>query len=307
MIEVNDVRIASADRTARERQSLSDCAVAAERHEEPQASIQPPVSFRSFRRSTQLATEGTTLDVAVWRNPLSLRRTAFQPEKGNSSERVGRKADGLTPCGDMAAWLPGECAIAVYTAHPRSGMGRRVAQRRALFARACAQRAHAAPIRSRPRSLLVVRLLRWHVAGISACRPVSSTTGGDDYGLRSVSYGLVDRRCRSRLLGLIADPKCVACCFGDPGVGRGATGTVGYTVVLRRIVRVPTRIARCRRHDHHPGQRFVEGTTYYFAVTAYDTAKQESVYSNEVSKTIPYPPPWSPSAEAPAAAPLRRR
>lgn len=33
---------------------------------------------------------------------------------------------------------------------------------------------------------------------------------------------------------------------------------------------------------------------YYFAVTAYDTAKHESLYSNEVSKTIaisPSPPP----------------
>jgi PKD repeat protein len=34
-----------------------------------------------------------------------------------------------------------------------------------------------------------------------------------------------------------------------------------------------------------------EGTTYYFAVTAYDTAKLESVYSNEVSFTVPYGPP----------------
>ena len=35
----------------------------------------------------------------------------------------------------------------------------------------------------------------------------------------------------------------------------------------------------------------LEGTTYYFAVTAYDAAKLESNYSNEVSVTVPYGPP----------------
>ena len=33
------------------------------------------------------------------------------------------------------------------------------------------------------------------------------------------------------------------------------------------------------------------GCTYYFATTAYDTSKNESTYSNEVSTTIPIPPP----------------
>jgi fibronectin type 3 domain-containing protein len=33
------------------------------------------------------------------------------------------------------------------------------------------------------------------------------------------------------------------------------------------------------------------GCTYYFAATAYDTSRNESTYSNEVSKTIPVPPP----------------
>jgi hypothetical protein len=48
----------------------------------------------------------------------------------------------------------------------------------------------------------------------------------------------------------------------------------------------------------------VEGMKYYFAVTAYDAAKLESNYSNEVSATVPYAPPVvgysaSPPAESP--------
>lgn len=41
-----------------------------------------------------------------------------------------------------------------------------------------------------------------------------------------------------------------------------------------------------------------EGQTYYFAVTAYNTTRVESVYSNEVFATIPSPP-----AEAPTPSP----
>lgn len=38
-----------------------------------------------------------------------------------------------------------------------------------------------------------------------------------------------------------------------------------------------------------------QGQTYYFAVTAYDAARVESVYSNEVFATIPTPPAESPA------------
>src|SRR5262245_7424620 len=71
----------------------------------------------------------------------------------------------------------------------------------------------------------------------------------------------------------------------------GATGTVGYTVYSGESTRSYSNRNDVGNATTIQVNGLVEGTTYYFAVTAYDSAKTESVYSNEVSKTIPYPPP----------------
>src|SRR5262245_14819764 len=71
----------------------------------------------------------------------------------------------------------------------------------------------------------------------------------------------------------------------------GATGTVGYTVYSGESSRTYSNRNEIGNTTTIRIDGLVEGTKYYFAVTAYDSAKQESVYSNEVSTTIPYPPP----------------
>ena len=71
----------------------------------------------------------------------------------------------------------------------------------------------------------------------------------------------------------------------------GASGTAGYTVYSGE-----TTGTYSNRNDVGPVtnvnvQGLVEGGTYFFTVTAYDAARLESGYSNEVSVTIPYAPP----------------
>ncbi len=71
----------------------------------------------------------------------------------------------------------------------------------------------------------------------------------------------------------------------------GASGTVGYTVYSGEATRVYSNRNDVGTVTTIKVDGLLEGATYYFAVTAYDAARLESNYSNEVSATIPYAPP----------------
>jgi PKD repeat protein len=67
----------------------------------------------------------------------------------------------------------------------------------------------------------------------------------------------------------------------------GASGTSGYAVYSGEAIGVYSNRNDVGAVTTIKVQGLVEGTTYYFAVTAYDAAKLESRYSNEVSVAIP--------------------
>ena len=240
-----------------------------------------------------------------------MRRTASKPEKGNSSERVGRKANGLNPCGDMAAWLPGERAVAVCAAHPLSegdscDCVRRSALRLGPRARVpipagsdLSTRRASHP--GRP------PLRRLSPASLHAGR-VSSTTRGDDYGLLSGSYGMVERCDRGCLLVRLADPHRFACGDRHPRLGCWSHGHRRLHRLLRRSDTHLFEPQRCRHHDHHQGRRsrgrndvLLRGDGLRRRRSSRATIRTKSA---RPSLTLLR---WSPSARAPAAAPPRRR
>ncbi len=71
----------------------------------------------------------------------------------------------------------------------------------------------------------------------------------------------------------------------------GASGTIGYNVYSGEATRSYSNRNDVGTTTTIRVDGLVEGMKYYFAVTAYDAAKLESSYSNEVSATIPYAPP----------------
>ena len=78
----------------------------------------------------------------------------------------------------------------------------------------------------------------------------------------------------------------------------GASGTVGYTVYSGEATGNYSNHNDVGTTNTIRVDGLVEGRKYYFAVTAYDAARLESNYSNEVGATVPYAPPivaFSPS------------
>ena len=82
----------------------------------------------------------------------------------------------------------------------------------------------------------------------------------------------------------------------------GASGTVGYTVYSGEATRNYSNRNDVGTATTIKVDGLVEGMKYYFAVTAYDPARLESNYSNEVSATVPYAPPVVAFSASPASA-----
>ena len=81
----------------------------------------------------------------------------------------------------------------------------------------------------------------------------------------------------------------------------GASGTVGYTVYSGEATRNYSNRNDVGTTTTIRVDGLVEGMKYYFAVTAYDPARLESNYSNEVSATVPYAPPVVAFSASPAS------
>lgn len=71
----------------------------------------------------------------------------------------------------------------------------------------------------------------------------------------------------------------------------GATGTVGYIVHCGQASRSYSSHIDAGSATTVQVSGLLDGLTYFCAVTAYDAARMESSYSNEVSATIPYGAP----------------
>jgi PKD repeat protein len=82
----------------------------------------------------------------------------------------------------------------------------------------------------------------------------------------------------------------------------GASGAVGYTVYSGEATRNYSNRNDVGTATTIKVDGLVEGMKYYFAVTAYDPARLESNYSNEISATIPYAPPVVAFSASPASA-----
>jgi fibronectin type 3 domain-containing protein len=68
--------------------------------------------------------------------------------------------------------------------------------------------------------------------------------------------------------------------------GTPVTGFVGYKVYYGTASRVYTYVVDVQDKTTHTIDALTPGTTYYFAITAYDSSGIESDFSNELSTTI---------------------
>src|SRR5437588_11967925 len=68
------------------------------------------------------------------------------------------------------------------------------------------------------------------------------------------------------------------------------TNVAGYNVYYGVASRTYTNKVNVGNATNATVSGLIEGTTYYFAVTAYDTYGLESDYSNEMSYTVPITP-----------------
>ncbi len=81
------------------------------------------------------------------------------------------------------------------------------------------------------------------------------------------------------------------------------TAVVGYYMYYGQASRTYPFRVDVGNQTSYAVPNLTEGQTYYFAVTAYNAARVESVYSNEVYATIPSPPAQTPPPSSQPTAP----
>jgi hypothetical protein len=69
--------------------------------------------------------------------------------------------------------------------------------------------------------------------------------------------------------------------------GNSATDTAGYDLYMGITNGTYTQVTDVQTATSYTVQNLTSGTTYYFAVTAYDSNRLQSPYSNQVSYTVP--------------------
>jgi len=185
------------------------------------------------------------------KKPVSpLRKQAFfvyKPEKGKQLERVGRKATGLHPQ-DKAAGLPGRytAPCMFYISHGKN--------MEVLMLSCLALSKHSKSISSQFRIFLLTLLALSLVLFLSAGKAYSgqATLSWDPPTTNADGTPLTDLEGYKVYYGTLS---------GNYSQNIDAGNVTTYTANL-------------------------SDGTYYFAVTAYDTSRNESDYSNEVNKTI---------------------
>jgi PKD repeat protein len=141
-----------------------------------------------------------------------------------------------------------------------------------------------------PRALLAIPLAA--AAGLFARQPDSQATGVvtmhcTQFRKACLAAAIAAAYGHCALLATDSHAASVNLAWNPPA----ASGVAGYTVYSGEVTRNYSNRSEVGNVTTITVNGLDEGTTYYFAVTAYDAAKLESVYSNEVSFTVPYGPP----------------
>jgi len=73
----------------------------------------------------------------------------------------------------------------------------------------------------------------------------------------------------------------------DAATGNSATNTAGYYLYIGTTSGTYTQVTDVKNATTYVVQNLTSGTTYYFAVTAYNSSGTQSPYSNQVSYAVP--------------------